>query len=117
FDPKAFSQLSAGVVHPQAETHHSPLTIDSDEDTQDAPENFGHCGSDEYIEGSLDGADFNVPPGQHKCPVCLRTYISPVLLEKHKCPGKPEKSSIQRCLWYVTVDTRSPERKGAALEG
>ncbi|KAH7964021.1 hypothetical protein HPB51_027738 [Rhipicephalus microplus] len=91
FDPKAFSQLSAGVVHSKAETHHSPLTIDSDEDTQDAPENFGHCGSDEYIEGSLDGADFNVPPGQHKCPVCLRTYVSPVLLEKHKCPGKPEK--------------------------
>ncbi|XP_075730061.1 uncharacterized protein LOC119185447 [Rhipicephalus microplus] len=91
FDPKAFSQLSAGLVHSKAETHHSPLTIDSDEDTQDAPENFGHCGSDEYIEGSLDGADFNVPPGQHKCPVCLRTYVSPVLLEKHKCPGKPEK--------------------------
>ncbi|KAH7975451.1 hypothetical protein HPB52_001780 [Rhipicephalus sanguineus] len=91
--PKASPQLSTGVVHPKAEPPRSPPAIDPDEDTQDAPEDFARSGSDEYIEGSLDGADGNAlaSPAQHKCPICLRTYLSAVLLEKHKCPGRPEK--------------------------
>ncbi|KAL1442993.1 hypothetical protein MTO96_030489 [Rhipicephalus appendiculatus] len=91
--PKASSQLSTGVVHPKAEPQQSSPAIDPDEDTQDAPEDFAHYGSDEYIEGSLDGADSNASPGLHKCPFCLRTYLSAVLLEKHRCPGRPEKRS------------------------
>ncbi|XP_037555125.1 zinc finger protein 1 homolog [Dermacentor silvarum] len=93
FSSKASSQASTEKVQSKAEPPQSPVVIVPDEDTLDALDDSIQSCSDEYVEGSVDAADYNALslPAQHKCFVCLRTYFSAVLLEKHKCPGRPEK--------------------------